>query len=288
MIIDRFRKGLKFYRDFEKPLTLNEYANIWQEYLFERVIRLFEWNGLPFPQKEIEMRLLSLGYCGIVPLKDSFMVVKAEPVGVTQYFDEFTHIQWATPLKDLRYSMGNHLIDDKHILCSNDSCRNDILWLVEQYALELAHCDITMVNALVNARKDGIITANKSTTVESARLFYKDLYKGKVNPIKDSIYEGIKFNGTSTNSETFVKAFELRKNLLSQFFECFGIASTYEKKGNMIDSEVTRNDNLLMININDMLKARQEICEKIKEGYNVDVSVKCLVEITERSDDNDN
>ena len=33
----------------------------------------------------------------------------------------------------------------------------------------------------------------------------------------------------------------------------------------MIDSEVTRNDNLLMININDMYKCRLEIAEKINK-----------------------
>lgn len=288
MIIDKFLKHKFISRDYEKCLTLNDFANFWTSYLYERVIRLFEWTNLPFPQKEMEMRLLTFGHCGIVPLNNTFMVVKNSLYGVTEYFDEYTSFSWATPLGNMQ-GVGTHLIDDKHIDCLNDSLRSGVDWFINKYALSLAHCDLTMINSLVNKRADSSIIADTSNASESARVYLNNLYKGKQVPLNDSVYQSIRFNDNKSVSDDYIKAFELQKNLLTQFFESFGIASAYEKKGNMIDSEVTRNDNLLMININDMYKCRLEIAEKINKGYGTNVSVKCLVKVTEKGgSDNDN
>ena len=49
-------------------MFLNNYSNskqdeemLLKEMLFEKIVRIFEWKGLPFPQREIEMRLITTG-----------------------------------------------------------------------------------------------------------------------------------------------------------------------------------------------------------------------------------
>ena len=68
MFLSIYSDNLKNIKKEEKeemklPLSISYWANM----LFEKSIRIFEWGGdLPFPQKEIEMRLLLYGYCGYV------------------------------------------------------------------------------------------------------------------------------------------------------------------------------------------------------------------------------
>lgn len=262
--------------------------NYWFEYLMERVARLFEYNGLPFPQKELELRLLTNGYCAIVPYKNTFMACDCSMFGVTQYFDEFTNITWATPVNS-----GTHTIDKMHILCNNDSLRNSIIPIVNHYAVELAHCSVTLVDCLVNKRTDTVFTAQTSTGEESIQLFINDLYEGKHRPIKDEIFNSVKVNSFASSSVSFIECYELQKNILSSFFECFGIASPTLKKGNMTDDEVNRDNGLLLVNINDMLKSREEICAKLTDALGTKVTVKPLVNYTEKIEgvengDNDN
>ena len=65
-----FLSKYKLNKKVEKDILKLDYSfNYWSDMLFEKCMRIFTWTGLPFPQKEIESRLLIDGYCGF--LKDS-------------------------------------------------------------------------------------------------------------------------------------------------------------------------------------------------------------------------
>ena len=51
-------------KDEKEELKLDKSIQFWKETLFEKAVRIFVWAGLPFPQKEIEIRLLLNGFCG--------------------------------------------------------------------------------------------------------------------------------------------------------------------------------------------------------------------------------
>lgn len=271
----------------KKAKSTHDFANnynYWSYYLYGRVMRLFEWSGLPFPQKELEMRLLLDGYCASIPFNNKQIVASCSLYGITEYYDEFSHLTWNTPQKS-----GTHKIDDNYILANNDSLRQSIIPIVNHYAIELAHTSITMVNSLVNKRADSTITATNGVTSESANNFINNLYTGKQVPLTDEQFAQLHFNAWSSgNNNAFVDCYELQRNLLGAFFECFGIATAYRKKGNMTDDEVNRNDNLLMLDINDMLKCRQEFADKLSNAINSEVTVKTLVNYKKGVSDNDN
>ena len=54
----------------ENELKLSASVKYWCNILLEKTVRIFEWEGLPFPQRELEVRTLIDGYCGFV--KDEF------------------------------------------------------------------------------------------------------------------------------------------------------------------------------------------------------------------------
>ena len=72
-------------KETEIEMQLPQSVNYWIEMLFEKIVRIFEWKGLPFPQREIEMRLITAGYCGFVQdeLLD-YMVATGGMSGATQ------------------------------------------------------------------------------------------------------------------------------------------------------------------------------------------------------------
>ena len=82
--------GKLLLKETELEMQLPQSVNYWIEMLFEKIVRIFEWKGLPFPQREIEMRLITAGYCGFV--KDElldYMVAYGGMSRPTQYFDVF-------------------------------------------------------------------------------------------------------------------------------------------------------------------------------------------------------
>ena len=67
----------------------------WLEHLFEKCVRIFEWNGLPetIPQHEIEKELVLHGFCGIVKSEKNsklYAIENGSLSGVTEYTDSFT------------------------------------------------------------------------------------------------------------------------------------------------------------------------------------------------------
>ena len=74
-------------KETELELQLPQSVNYWIEMLFEKIVRIFEWKGLPFPQREIEMRLITTGYCGFV--KDDYLGYMVS-YGDTAYCDDIS------------------------------------------------------------------------------------------------------------------------------------------------------------------------------------------------------
>lgn len=243
----------------------------YRNYLFEKVMLLFKWEGLPetIPQKEIESRLLLEGICAVYEFqKGRPIATSCNLFGVTDYYDEFTHANLITPRHHKRVKVDGCAIID------NNSLRNSVCHIIHRYAIALAHCDVTMIDSIVNKRMDTVITVRDSVTSEKARKFYNDLYAGRFSVIDDEFFSDLKFNQFANSSIDYLNAYELQRNLLGAFFESFGIATPYRKKGNMTEEEINRNNDLLLVNIKDMLYCRELGAKKISDYLGTPVSVK--------------
>lgn len=136
-------------KETEIELQLPQSVNYWVEMLFEKIVRIFEWEGLTFPQREIEMRLISTGFCGFV--KDDildYMVAYGGMSRPTQYFDVFKDFTYSAPLA----KGGTKKIDKDCVIINNTALRNPMNVFIKRYAILLAHCDVTLVMSLVNLR----------------------------------------------------------------------------------------------------------------------------------------
>lgn len=245
--------------------------NFWIDNLFERAMRLFVWSCDGVEQKEIESRLLLNGSCGITDFFDKELSAFFGSItGVTKYYDEGTHYNVYSP----KYS-GTLEIDKEVVVISNNSLRNALYPLIHQYAVMLAHTDVTITSTLVNMRDCGGVPVAGTTKVsESIKQYRTSLYEGKINTIIDPAFINAKFVDSHTNMQSdIVDLIESRRNLLNDFYSDIGVKTSWNKKGNMIVEEVQADNSMLLLNLSDMLEERRIGCDKVNKKYGTNWSV---------------
>lgn len=278
MFLSEYRENLKEIKKEEKEeMKLPLSISYWTDMLFEKAIRIFEWSGdLPFPQKEIEMRLLLYGYCGYVEDTDvGEMVVSSGMSGPTQYWDEFKEFTYAAATA----KGGTRKIGEDCVIINNTALRNPLLPMIKRYANLLAHTDVSLKMSLVNLRVKNIISTDSQSTAESYRTMFEKFYNGDVDAIMD---DGLlkKGNGgidnlalNSSGSLGVMDCIDARNELLRMFFNEIGVRYNRDKKERMIESEVENDEQMLLLNIGDMLKQRKKACEEINKIFGRSISV---------------
>lgn len=272
MFLDTYNKNFIKKVEKEEVVVSRSYL-YWLDTLFEKTIRIFEWDGLPFPQKEIEMRCIYDGFCGFVNDKnDGLMVASGSLSGTTQYFDEFTHFTYSAPTA----RGGQKRIGEDCVIISNNSLRNPLFPLISRYASLLAHADVTLKCSLVNLRAIDTYAVENDGVAESVASYYNKIYEGSSGTIvDDSLVESVKNISSSRNGSNAIKeTIECRNELLKSFYNEIGVRYSRDKKERMITDEVNNDNQMLLLNVNDMMKQRIKACEEINNMFGINVSVK--------------
>lgn len=258
----------------EQQLLIDKSYKYWQDTLFEKCIRIFNWSGLPFPQKEIEMRLLLNGFCGVVDdaLK-GVMVATGSMSGVTQYFDEFTDFTYASATA----RGGTKKINRDCVIVNNTAIRNPLFPMICRTASLLAHSEISLKCALVNMRETNSFSCDNEATAESVKAYHKQAYNGKLDVIVDSaiVKDGSINNLTQQNKGALgvMDCIDARNEILRSFFNEIGVRYNRDKKERMVESEVSSDTQLLLVNIKDMERERKDACERINKIFGLQTSV---------------
>lgn len=260
------------YKSTTYPISYN----FWVDSLFERIMKLFIWECDPVPQREIESRLILNGTCGITEYENELTAFFGSISGITKYYDTGTHYSVFSPV------YADYLeIDKEVIVINNNSLFNPVFPLIHQYAVLLAHADVTLNWTLVNMRDvNGKPVAGTTKVTQSIKQYQDNLINGKIGVINDPAFIGAKFTeGRAMTNNPLKDIIETRRNLLNSFYADIGVKTTWNKKGNMIREEVNGDDSMLLYNISDMLATRKEGCEKVNNRYGVKWAVKLNPEL---------
>ena len=267
MFLDKIDKKLE-----KDEMKLDRSIVYWKNYLFEKIVRIFEWSDLPFPQREIETRLILYGYCGVVnDGKLGIMAADGGMSGVTQYHDIFTHFTYAAPTA----KGGTLEIGKDCVIVNNTALRTPLYPLVYRTACLLAHADISLKCALVNMRYTDLFATDDESTAENVRAVRNRLYDGDYDCIVDKSIVGSLQNiaNTTTSNSSIKDCLEVRHEILKSFYNAIGVRYNKEKKERMITDEITDDSQLLLFNIADMLAQRKTACEDIKKMLGINVTV---------------
>lgn len=273
-----------------RKLTFKKAFTAWRNTLAERVINVFTWNGLPFPQKEIEILLTFVGFCGFTKSKKSndFIAVYGSMSGVTNYPDQFTSFTYATPLESGLRTIGKDII-----VINNNQLRLSLTDVINSYATLLAHTDLSLQAILINSRATGLVTAKTQAQVDSIASWYSSLENGKTLAVLDGqSFEnlmddnGIKvFPMNYPSAMTIDSYYQIRENLLKSFYSEIGINSMRDKRERVVEAELDTNLNRILFNVDDMLNSRKEACEQINALFGTNLSVEYNKEIVAQSFD---
>lgn len=265
-------KNITTYRSGKAQF--NNSFKYWRNKLFEQVNKLFTWEGLPFPQKEIETRLHLYGIVGIIKEDNDFIAVQCNMFDVTNYYDEFLKFTYATPLIS-----GERVIDVDGIVIDNNTLRNPTINTIDRYAMLLAHTEISMITALVNGRATKTYVATNNKVAENIKQYQNKLYNGQNDVIVDSSFIGLEIKDNDNSSLNNIKTlYDIRQNLLYSFLEDIGVKKNQQKKERLVTEEVNADNTYLKLNIKDMYDARKKACDKVNEIFNTNWNVYCNVD----------
>lgn len=256
------------FKDKENLITLDNVYNYWIKMLYSRLMRLFIWDGLPFPQRELEMRYLLSG--AVVIANDSkvgLMATWAALTGITEYTDVFTKVTYSAPT-----AKGGTLIVGKDAVYGyNTSTRMCLVPHIEYYASLLAHTYMSIKMALVNLRAQDVFSATDDNTRQSIESWHKGLYEGKMLAIFDNtlaeLPTSIQQLSSNNRGVNLKDLMEVHNDLLRNFYRDIGIRYAKEKRGNLVSDEVTSDEQMLLYNIDDMLDCRRQLAEDYNNTF---------------------
>ena len=250
--------------------TYSAFYYYWRDELFSRVMRLFIEQTDPIPPKEIEIRLMMAGHCGIAPLKGQLTAFWGVPNGVSKYFDEKPFYSVRCPIYSANLKVGKEVeVIDNNIL------RNPLYDLIHHYACILAHTEVTYIDTSVNARVGlGVPIAQTEKQKRSIKDWLGKVFNGKFDTITDNAMLGVEFAGTNVNvSQGLENIWNARARILSAFLSDIGVKSGIDKRSNSVEDEVNADTPSLLINLNDMLNSRKEGFERVNRHYGTNWTV---------------
>lgn len=260
--------------------TFNAGYKYWRELLFERMMRLFVWEDTnEVKPKEIEMRLLLAGHCGVTKIKEStdeLTVMFGSFFGVTKYFDEWKNYTVRCPI----YS-GQRTIGKDVVVINNNAIRNPAYMLVHHYAIMLAHTEVTLINCLVNARDaGGVPVCSTEKQKQSVSEYQGKIFNGQYGIVTDIGNLGLEYMGADRRTnQNIMDIMETREKIIKSFYSDIGVRSAFEKRNNTVMAEVEADTSLLLLNLSDMLKCREKGAEEVNKMFNTNWSVHIAEEI---------
>lgn len=260
-------------KDEKSVLKLGKSFDYWRYNLLERCMRIFEWGNLPFDQKEIEMRVLTDGWTGFVnDANVGYAVSRGSMNGITQYVGTYLNFLYANPVMKGK----NCRIGKEATICNNTAMRTSIIPMVNRYASLLAHAEMSTKCAMVSLRKQEVFSVEDDKTAENVRRYHNKLYEGEQEVIIDkSLVNAIQdISKPNTQNTATMQAWDIRQEILRSFYNEIGVRYTRDKKERMVSDEATGDTQMLLLNINDMLKCRKMFCKETNKVFGLNITVK--------------
>lgn len=270
-------EGRKISKLARESSTFNMGYKYWRDVLFERVMRLFVWEDTgEVKPKEIEQRLLLAGHCGITMLNNEITAMFGSFYGVTKYIDEWSHYTVRCPIFSGQRTIGKDVV-----VINNNALRNPTYMLVHHYAIMLAHVEVTLVNCLVNARDaGGVPIASTEKQKQSIIEYQGKIFNGQYGVVSDIGNLGIEYMGADRRtSQNIMDIMETREKIIKSFYSDIGVRSAFEKRNNTVQAEVEADTSLLLLNLSDMLKCREDGAKEVNKMFGTSWKVHVAEEI---------
>ena len=188
----------------------------------------------------------------------------------TVYFDIFEDYTVYSPLYSDTLKIGKDIIVGK-----NDSLQNSVYPLCHRYAMLLAHTDTSLAACLINSRDKTVPIASTEKQRVALENYRNAMANGNITTaVLDPAFVGVEFASIPNNGkDTLLEIMELRERLINSFYNDIGVRTVRQKSENLITSEITGSDPMLLLNLNDMLDCRKKFADELNKKYNLNIIV---------------
>lgn len=272
--------GINIASYARESTTYSSFYFFWRDELFSRCMRLFEDFTDPIEPHEIEIRLFLQGHCAIDIHPDDKQLTAffGEPTGVSKYFDRKPRYSLRSPTYSKVVNVYNPKVGQNGscVVIYNNTLMNPLYDLIHHYACILAHTEVTFIHTAVIARTpNGIPVAASEIQKQSFATFFKNLFNGKFGFVTDLGQMGVETIGAHTNvTQGVEELWNARERILASFLSDIGIKTGVNKRSNTVDDEINADTPSLLVNIKDMLRAREEGFKRVNERYKTNWTTK--------------
>lgn len=266
----RLTKYINSMYDVSKVKNNYDY---WFFKILNILLDIFEYDNLPSGVKgrDIELNLMLTGHAVFIPRSDGTVFV---PITSLAGFDEYyqpTICVWANPVINNSKVWKLH---EECAICYNSTMQDYVFYIksdnsmcsfIGKYARLLADIEASIDIYLVNSRLTCIPATDDSNVAQSIRAFFKKLTLGERAILTDSNivskFRNIDINRTNIN-DGINDLLIARDKILEMMFRDLGVRMNNPKKAQVNEEEITSNDQLLLVSLDDMMKARKEGIEE--------------------------
>lgn len=256
----------------------------WFWKLYGIVISIFDYENLPekITKEDIENNLIMLGYCSFINKNGNLYCPFSRIFDFSWNYNP-TKMVFANPrlLEYKTYTIG----EDCEVVY-NTSMRYRVWNLkvdgglrtfIARYARQLADVESTINIYTVNSRLTSYPTADGDKMASNIKAFFDKITLGQRAVISDDAiinrFRNVDVNRTSIRDgvNDWLIA---RDKILEQFYRDIGVRMNNPKKAQVNEEEIEANDQLLLISLDDLLKARKEGFERVNNMFGTNIIVK--------------
>lgn len=236
---------------------------------------MFKYHNLPdtIPQYILESMLQQNGFVAFASVEDDLYCFSGGLGGELDVYYQPTICTISNPALNFSKDL---IIDTDCVIVSNDSYKQGLTPIIEQYAMMLVENDISMIIASINTRITTIFSGGDATTKQSAEEYLKNIINGKLGVITDNTFlDSLKINPASTSHTEVINSLITQNQYIKACLlnEIGLTANTQLKKERLISAEIENSlENLYPI-IDDMMNSRRQGIEKVNKMFGTNIQV---------------
>lgn len=257
-----------------KRLTKRNLIDLNVKDMLNKSLRMFKYNGLPetIPQKDLELQLQVGGFSTFAEAKGDLYTFRSGLGGRPNPYYLPTISIVANPALNFNKELK---IDEDCVVMRNDELYLGLIPLFNKYATFIAEAEISLKQAIINARVPALIQADNDNSEASAREFLKKITDGDDYGViaSNEFFEGIKTHDFFRQSP-IRDLIETIQYYRGSWFNSIGIQSTFNMKREALNSaETALNDDILYPTIDTMLECRRIGLEKVNKMFGTNITV---------------
>ena len=267
-----------------KPI-LRETARVWRRLLYSKIENIFIYENLPqeIPTRLFNLMLFKTGKVVFYKIGDKYLVQPFSYNDILNWYYVPLKGRVVNPYLPIGHQNWEFKIEDECILYNSspdilnyrmESITSDLIF---KTANQLAENDISYYCIQRNSRLIALFSAETDLQKREMDKIINKMYEGETDiTMLEDIVSHVHANPLTQNStrNTITELIEFQQYVLANFYHSFGINSNYNLKREQLNSdEINVNQEVLRLNIEDMLKCREDGVEKINEKFGLNITV---------------